>query len=209
MSTENEQNAATQPASKSEDSSSQRTGLIRKSHNSGIARNRRLDILGLPLTPYEMLRLSPFSLFRRMTDEFDRAIQPLLSNDAASANITWTPTVEVSESDGKYSVLAELPGLSPNDVHVEVEDDALIIQGERQVNREASEGGVRRSERQFGLFYRRLPIPEGINPEQIKAQFHDGILEITMPIATKQANRRQIQVTADSKSSSDQTKQAA
>jgi HSP20 family protein len=144
-----------------------------------------------------------------MTEEFDRALQPLLSEDEASATIAWTPTVEVSEQDGKYRILAELPGLSPNEVRVNVEDDAIVLQGERQVEREANKGGIRRSERQFGFFYRRIPLPEGADPEQAKAKFHDGILEITIPVADRQAKRRQIQIEPDSKSSSEETKQAA
>jgi HSP20 family protein len=144
-----------------------------------------------------------------MTDEFDRALQPFLSADEAGATIAWTPTVEITEQDGKYRILAELPGLSPDDVRVEVEDDALVLQGERQVEREGTEGGMRRSERQFGFFYRRIPLPEGANPEQAKAKFRDGILEITIPAPDRQAKRRQIQIEADSKSSSNETKQAA
>lgn len=208
MATENEQSNATQQTSK-EQQSSQSTGLARRSHDGGMARHHRSGLLGLPVTPDEMLRMTPFSLFRRMTEEFDRALRPLLSDDESSASIAWTPTVEISERDGKYRILAELPGLSPNEVRVEVEDDALVLQGERQVEREATEGGIRRSERQFGFFYRRIPLPEGADPEQAKAKFHDGILEITLPVPDRQANRRQIQIEADSKPSADQTKQAA
>jgi HSP20 family protein len=208
MATENEQSNATKQTSK-EQQSSQPTGLARRSHDGGVARHHRPGLLGLPLTPYEMLRLTPFSLFKRMTEEFDRALQPLLSDDETSASIAWTPTVEISEREGEYRILAELPGLSPNEVRVEVEDDALILQGERQLERDATEGGIRRSERQFGFFYRRIPLPEGADPEQAKAKFHDGILEITIPAPDRQAKRRQIQIEADSKSSSGESKQAA
>jgi HSP20 family protein len=208
MATENEQSNATQQTSK-EQQSSQRTGLARRSHDGGIARHHRPGLLGLPLTPYEILRMAPFSLFRRMTEEFDRALQPFLSGDETSASIAWTPTVEISEREGEYRILAELPGLSPNEVRVEVDDDALILQGERQVERDATEEGIRRSERQFGFFYRRIPLPEGANPEQAKAKFHDGILEITIPAPDRQAKRRQIQIEADSKSPSGESKQAA
>jgi HSP20 family protein len=144
-----------------------------------------------------------------MTHEFDRTLQPFLSADEAGATIAWTPTVEISERDGKYRILAELPGLSPDDVRVEVEDDALVLQGERQVEREGREGGIRRSERQFGFFYRRIPLPEGADPEQAKAKFHDGILEITIPSPDQPTKRRQIQIEADNKSSTKETKQAA
>jgi HSP20 family protein len=209
MANETEKSTAGQPTSKEEDRSSQRAGLVRSSHDRGIARHRRSGPLGLVLTPYEMLRMTPFSLFRRMTEEFDRALQPFLSEDEASGKIAWTPTVEISERDGNYRILAELPGLSPKEVRVEVEDDALILQGERKVEREATEGEVRRSERQFGFFYRRIPLPEGADPKQAKAKFHDGILEITMPAPTLKTERRQIPIEADKKSSPDETKQAA
>jgi hypothetical protein len=78
--------------------------------------------------------------------------------------------LSVSEQDGTYRILAELPGLSPNDVRVEVEDDALVLQGERQVEREANEGGIRRSERQFGFFDRRIPLPEGAKTRRGKGK---------------------------------------
>jgi HSP20 family protein len=208
MATEKEQSTATPPTNKEEDRSSQGTGLIRKSQEGSIAKRQQPGLFGLPLTPQEMLRMSPFSLLGRITEEFDRILQPFLS-ESAPANIAWIPTVEISQLDGKYRILAELPGLSPNEVRVEVDDDAVILQGERQVEREANEGGVRRSERQFGMFYRRIPLPEGADPEQAKAKFHDGILEITMPAPNKQTERRQIQVEADSKPSSDTAKHAA
>jgi HSP20 family protein len=209
MATDNAQRTATQPTSKEEERSSSRTGLARGSNDATIARYHRPGPLSLPITPFEMLRMTPFSLFRRMTEEFNRVLQPFLSEDEAGASIAWTPTVEISERDGKYRILAELPGLSPDEVRVEVENDALILQGERQVEQEASEGGIRRSERQFGFFYRRIPLPEGADPEQAKAKFHDGILEIAIPVPDRQAKRRQIQIEADSKPSADQTKQAA
>jgi HSP20 family protein len=209
MANENEQSTPTQAAGKEEERSSQRAGLVRSSGDDAAARGRRSGLIGLPLSPFEMLRMTPFSLFRRMTDEFDRALQPFLSADEAGATIAWAPTVEISEQDGKYRILAELPGLSPDDVRVEVEDNALVLQGERQAEREGTEGGIRRSERQFGFFYRRIPLPEGANPEQAKAQFHDGILEITVPAPDRQTKRRQIQIEADNKSSTKETKQAA
>jgi HSP20 family protein len=208
MATENEQSTAKESPSKEEHSSPQ-TGLARRSHDAGIARHHRSGLQGLQFTPYEILRMTPFSLFRRMTDEFDRALQPFLSDNEENIGTAWMPTVEISEHDGKFRILAELPGLSPKEVRVEVEDDAIILQGERQVEREAAEGGLRRSERQFGFFYRRIPLPVGADPEQAKAKFHDGILEITMPAPNQKAERRQIQIEADNKSASDETKQAA
>jgi HSP20 family protein len=208
MATDNEQSNTTKPT-KEEERSSQPAGLTRKPQTRGITRRQPSSGSGFPLTPYEMFSMAPFSLFRRLTEEFDRALQPFLSEGESTSNVAWIPTVEISERDGNYRILAELPGLSPNEVRVEVDDDAVILQGERQVEREANEGGIRRSERQFGMFYRRIPLPEGADLEHAKAKFHDGILEITMPAPNKQTERRQIQVEADSKPSSDASKHAA
>jgi HSP20 family protein len=209
MPTETEPTTAISQKTDEGDQSSQRTGLTQQTRPGAIARILRPSVLGLPLSPFEMFRMSPFSLFRRMADEFDRVLQPLASEGEFNQAIAWTPTVEISERDGKFNILAELPGLSPNEVRVEVVDDALVIQGERKFERESTEGGVRRSERQFGLFYRRVPLPEGANPDEAKARFHDGVLEISMPAPKPQSNRRPIQIESDSKSSSTETKSAA
>ena len=208
MSTDNQQAAATQHMKK-EERPVQETGLARRSNDSGVVRTHRSGLLGIPLTPYEILRMNPFSLFRRMTEAFDRTLQPFFSEDETGTSIAWTPRVEISHHDGAYRVLAELPGLTPDQVRVEVEDDALILQGERQTEHEADDGGIHRSEREFGFFYRRIPLPEGADPNQATAKFHDGILEITMPAPAPKVERRQIQIETDSKPSSGEAKQAA
>ncbi len=209
MPTETEATTATVQKTNEADKSSQRTGLAKQTSPGTIARNLRPRVLGLPLSPFEMFRMTPFSLLRRMADEFDRALQPSTPELEIDQAIAWTPTVEISERDGKFNILAELPGLSPNEIRVDAEDDALVIQGERKVEREATEGGVRRSERQFGFFYRRIPLPEGADPEQAQARFHDGVLEISMPAPKRESNRRQIQIESDNKSPSQETKPVA
>jgi hypothetical protein len=82
----------------------------------------------------------------------------------------WSPAIEVSQGDGKYNIHAELPGFEPKDVKVDVENDALVIQGERRFEQEEKEGGVQRTERQYGLFYRSIPLPEGAKVEQAHKQ---------------------------------------
>jgi HSP20 family protein len=201
MATKNEQ--STQATSKEESQSAQNTGLVQRSQDSGEARRAGS---GLSLTPLDMFLMNPFSLFRRMTEGL---LPPVLSEDEASPAIAWLPRLETFERDGKYHILADLPGLSPKDVRVEAEEGALVIQGERKVEHESTEGGVRRSERQFGYFFRRIPLPEGVDPEQAKARFQDGVLEITMPAPNRKVERKQITVEGDSKSASNESKQAA
>jgi hypothetical protein len=89
-----------------------------------------------------------------MTEEMDRVFQEVGLEREGSNSIGWSPAIEVSQREGKFNIHAELPGLEPKDVKVEVENDALVIQGERRFEQEQNEGGVQRTERQYGLFYR-------------------------------------------------------
>ncbi len=112
----------------------------------------------------------------------------------------WAPAVDVSEREGKLMVHADLPGLQKEDVKVECTDDALIIQGERRHEHEEEDGGYRRSERRYGSFYRTIPLPEGAQTDQAHAEFRNGVLEVSVPIPTKQRSSRQIPIEAGTSS---------
>ena len=108
----------------------------------------------------------------------------------------WYPQVEVREREGKLVVCADLPGTRKEDVHVEIRDNALILQGERRQESEQSQEGFYRSERSYGRFQRAIPLPEGVNPEQVQANFKDGVLEITVPLPQRQSPQgRRIAIT--------------
>lgn len=137
--------------------------------------------------------LSPFSLIRRFSDEMDR----LFGNFSLGGGLetsTWLPQVEVFEQYGKLNIRADLPGLSPDDVEVNMTNDAVVIRGERQQVKEENEQGYYRSERSYGSFYREIPLPSGVNPEEANATFRDGVLEITMPVSERQAQSRRIEI---------------
>jgi HSP20 family protein len=93
----------------------------------------------------------------------------------------WAPRMDVFEKDGSIVVKAELPGLKKEDVTVEIEGDDLVIRGEFKAETEVKEADYSRMERSAGSFYRRMPLPEGITPEQIEATLADGILEVRIP----------------------------
>jgi HSP20 family protein len=94
---------------------------------------------------------------------------------------TWAPRVDVFEKNGEIVVKAELPGVTKDDVKVSIEDEALLIEGERHAEKEVKEQDYYRMERAYGSFYRRLPMPTGITADQIKASFADGVLEVRIP----------------------------
>lgn len=106
----------------------------------------------------------------------------------------WTPQVEVFERGESLVVRAELPGLSRDDVDVEVDDDALIIRGERHSDVEDEQEGYYRSERSYGSFYRAIPLPDNVDANQCNATFKDGVLEVTLPKPREQSRAQKIAV---------------
>jgi HSP20 family protein len=145
---------------------------------------------------------SPFSLMRRMMEDLDRMFEDFGSARGSRGDLPdiggrgglsmdWTPAVEMLERDGQLVVRADLPGLSPDDVRIEVTDDGLVIEGERRSEMEVEEeGGVYRSERTYGRFSRMIALPEGVDPEGAQARFDNGVLEITIPISEQTGRRR-------------------
>jgi len=151
------------------------------------------DPFGFSLIPSEMFGLNPFSLVRRVSEEVERAVR---SEGSFGRSGAWAPQIEVLERDGKYIVHADLPGLKQENVKVEVTDNVLTLQGERRSENEEKNGGVYRSERHYGQFFRSIPLPEGADIDRAKAQFHDGVLEVAIPVPEGKNNRRQIPIEA-------------
>jgi HSP20 family protein len=165
----------------------------------------------------------PFDLIDRMADEMDRTFEQFFGNwglprrrswfggvparaSSQEQGALWAPRVEAFQKGDRYVVRADLPGMKADDVRVELADDAITISGELRDEREEEREGVYLSERQYGQFYRVVPLPEGVISESADATFKNGVLEITMqapPAETKR--RRQIQV-KDSSAEENQNK---
>jgi HSP20 family protein len=92
------------------------------------------------------------------------------------------PAVESFRHNGSFVIRVDLPGVNPRDVHLTADQGCLTIEGERKRSEEIEEGSFLRDEVCYGSFRRSLAIPEGVKAEQIKAKYHDGILEITAPV---------------------------
>ena len=138
--------------------------------------------------------LSPFAVMRRFTDDLDRMFSnPPWQGGAGWGEQSW-PAVEVFEHDGKLLVRADLPGLNKEDVKVEVDQEGLIIEGERRHEHEQSGRGFYRSERMYGSFRRAIPLPEGANTDQAKANFQNGVLEVSIPVPQGALKGRQIPI---------------
>ena len=168
-----------------------------RQQSGAVARRGGYDPL-FAVTPVDLFRMNPFTLMRRMTEEIDNAFGE--QGRSTNGQSLWMPAIEVSECDGKYLIRAELAGLKPEDVKVEIDGDTLVMQGERKMEREQDKNGVRRTEIRYGQFYRAIPLPEGADTDHVQAQFDNGVLEISVPIAPQKTNKKQIQVEPNAKS---------
>lgn len=108
----------------------------------------------------------------------------------------FTPAVDVVRSDGNLVVKADLPGMTADDVKIEVEDEVLTISGEHEEGREDESGDYVRRERRWGSFQRSMTLPTGVDPERIKAKTHDGVLEVTVPLP-EERERKSVRIEAE------------
>jgi HSP20 family protein len=182
-----------QSSSSKQGSESGSQGLQRQHGGEGLSRNRGWDPWGVALSPADFFSSNPFTMMRRMSDEMDRLFGQLYGQTSSGSG-AWYPAVEVHEQNGQLQVHADLPGMKPEDVKVEITDDSLIIRGERKSEREHHVGKAYRSERRYGEFYREIALPEGVQADQAKAQFRDGVLQITVPVPEQTSRRREIPI---------------
>jgi HSP20 family protein len=94
---------------------------------------------------------------------------------------TWVPAMDLVETEDHFLLRADLPGLSEQDVSIELQDNVLTLSGERTAETEERKEGYHRVERAFGRFSRSLTLPEGVDPDAVQASFHDGVLEVRIP----------------------------
>jgi HSP20 family protein len=102
----------------------------------------------------------------------------------------WVPATDLVEEGDHYVLRADVPGVSEDDVTVELEDNVLTISGERKSEHEQSKNGYYRIERASGRFARSLTLPEGVDADSIKARFENGVLEVTIPKPAERKPRR-------------------
>jgi HSP20 family protein len=126
---------------------------------------------------------------------FDRFFDsPAQGNGSQAAARRWIPAMDVVETDDAFVLRADLPGLSEQDVNIELEDNVLTISGERKAEHEQKGEGYYRLERAWGAFSRSLTLPDGVEAEGIKAGFDAGVLEVRIP-KPEQQKPRKVQIT--------------
>jgi HSP20 family protein len=135
-----------------------------------------------------LIRWEPARELNTIQSEMNRLFNTFFDNPTAggaSGNGAtmrrWIPATDLVETENDFVLKADLPGLTEEDVNIELEDDVLTISGERKSEHEDRKDGYYRIERSYGSFRRSLTLPEGVDPEAVKASFDHGVLEVHVP----------------------------
>jgi len=118
-----------------------------------------------------------------------------LRNKRAWKQGSWTPAIDTCEGDQAFTLTAELPGFSKDDVQVELKDNRLTLKGERKRETDVQETQYRRRERVYGTFERSIRLPMEVDADKSEATFKDGVLKLTLPKA-EEAKPKAIRITA-------------
>ena len=146
-----------------------------------------------------IVRWEPFrdlvSIQDRMNRIFDEAFRGAgrQGEEEWALGGSWAPPVDIYEHDGTLVLKAELPGIDPKDVDIRVENNVLTLRGERKLDQEVKRESCHRVERSYGTFSRAFTLPNVVDTTNIKAEFHDGVLRVTMP-KREEAKPKQIQI---------------
>jgi len=137
--------------------------------------------------------LQPGTLERRINRLFGEAFGDFDWQDRDSATAAWVPPVDVLEEPTAIRIMAEVPGIAPNDVKISVENNVLTLHGTKQQVAEERTEKVHRYERTYGAFERSFTLPTTVDPNAITANYEQGVLTVTLPKVEK-ARPRQIEV---------------
>jgi HSP20 family protein len=140
-----------------------------------------------------LVRWEPVRELNTIQGEINRLFNSFFDTPVAAgegAGRRWLPAMDLVEADDHYMLRADLPGLSEDDVSIEVEDSVLTISGERKAEHEQRGEGYHRLERSYGAFARSLTLPGGVDPDAVQASFDRGVLEVRIPKPEQRKPRR-------------------
>jgi HSP20 family protein len=126
-----------------------------------------------------LIRWDPFREFNTLPSRFGNFFgkdweQPL-------STTPWNPSVDIFETDNEVVIKAELPGMTAKDIDVRLENNVLMLKGERHFEKEAKEENYHRIEREYGAFSRSFALPTAVDGEKVTAEYKDGVLRIVLP----------------------------
>lgn len=153
------------------------------------------------LVRWDPFRWDPFREIEKEMEDLSNRFSRLLTrwpfrgegSGEAMAVAEWSPSVDISETDSEFLIKAEIPEVDKKDVKVTVQDGQLTIQGERKREKEEKGKRFHRVERSYGVFQRTFDLPDGVDPDKVRAEFKDGMLSVHLP-KTEKARAKVIDV---------------
>src|SRR5262245_25813875 len=143
-----------------------------------------------------VVRWDPFRDLSVLQDRMNRLFDTAGRNwgtEEPAATTTWSPAVDIFETEGEIVVKAELPGMERKDIALNLENNVLTLRGERRFEKETKDDNYHRIERSYGGFRRAFSIPATVDEEKINAEYKDGVLKIVLP-KKEQAKPKQIRI---------------
>jgi HSP20 family protein len=140
--------------------------------------------------PGALTRWEPFTELGELRNRFDRMFEELTDGRERA----WTLAMDVERDNGNLVVRADVPGIKPEEVKIEVEDDILTVSGHHEERKEKKDKHYLRRERRYGSFSRSMALPPGVEAKKIKAHTHDGVVEVTIPLP-KEPEQTKIEIT--------------
>ena len=133
-----------------------------------------------------------------LQDEVNRLFRRVAAGTGASSRESWMPSIDVVETNQAIKLKADMAGMKPEDINLEVEDNVLTLSGERRFEEEVEEDKYYRIERRYGSFSRSIALPRGVDTDAIEAHFENGVLEVVVPkVATVRPKRIAVSVGAN------------
>jgi HSP20 family protein len=130
-----------------------------------------------------LVRWDPLAELTELRTRFDRMLEDLGDGHTRE----WSPAVDLIRENGHLVVRADVPGIKPEEISIEVDHGVLSLSGKHEETEEKTDERIVRRERRYGAFSRRIPLPEGVDPKKIKAVTRDGVLEVTIPLPKEPA----------------------
>ncbi|MFQ5926635.1 MAG: Hsp20/alpha crystallin family protein [Terriglobia bacterium] len=141
----------------------------------------------------ELARWDPFCDLAALEERMERLFGLRGEFGEARERGAWLPAVDIVEDDNQIVLQADLPGVDPKGVDIQVENGTLMLRGERKYEKEVKEEDYRRVERAYGSFVRRFALPKTVDADKIQAEYRDGVLELRLP-KRAEAKPKQIKV---------------
>ena len=146
-----------------------------------------------------IVRWRPFRDLVSIQDEMNRLFDDFFGRPLARTEWTegvWSPTVDVSEDKDNMIIKAEMPGMKKEDVKISIQDNVLTLKGEKKQEKEEKDKNYHRVERSYGSFCRSFQLPTSVKTDKIKANYRDGVLNITLP-KTEEVKPKQIPISIE------------